>query len=48
MSSGEAPVLRDQRGTSVTEFALLTPFLFLLLLGIIEGGRMFTIWMTME
>ncbi|MBI4498698.1 MAG: pilus assembly protein [Chloroflexi bacterium] len=39
---------RDQEGTSVTEFALLTPVLLLLLMGIIEGGRIFTIWLTME
>lgn len=33
------PFLRDERGTALVEFALIAPFLFLILFGIIDFGR---------
>lgn len=37
--------LGHERGVTVTEFAILTPVLFLLILTIIEGGRVFSAWL---
>ncbi len=38
--------MRDRNeGATITEFALIAPLFFLLLLGIIEGGRIFSTWM---
>lgn len=37
--SGRAPFLRDQRGTSAAEFALVLPVALLFFFGIIDGGR---------
>jgi Flp pilus assembly protein TadG len=45
---GSAPILRrlvgDQRGQSLTEFALVAPLLFLLLFGIIDFGKAMNYW----
>ncbi len=38
-------VLKRERGVTVTEFAILAPMFFLLILTIIEGGRIFSTWM---
>ena len=39
---------RDQRGGAAIEFAILAPFLFALLLGIVEMGRMFYVRQALE
>lgn len=38
------PSCRDERGTSLTEFALVLPLLLVLLLGMIDFGKAFTEW----
>jgi hypothetical protein len=37
-----------ERGQSLAEFAIILPLLFLLLLGIIEFGRLFNAWVTVQ
>jgi Flp pilus assembly protein TadG len=38
-------LFRDERGTSLTEFALVLPLLLLLILGIIDFGKALNYWM---
>lgn len=38
----------SERGSSMVECALIMPLLLVFLLGIIEGGRLFSIWLTLE
>lgn len=35
-------------GSTVTEFALLAPLIVFVLLAVLEGGRMFSLWLSME
>ncbi len=37
---------REERAQNLVEFALIMPVLFLLLFGILDGGRVFAAWMT--
>ncbi len=36
---------RDQRGSTMVEFALVAPVLILLVMGIMEFGRLFQVWL---
>jgi len=36
---------KNRRGQSVVEFALILPFLILILLGVVEFGRFFNAWL---
>jgi Flp pilus assembly protein TadG len=42
------PQLRDERGATAVEFALITPVLIFFLGAIIEGGLLINTWGTME
>ena len=43
--TGMATMRIGTEGASVTEFALIAPVFFMLLLAIIEGGRLFSSWL---
>src|SRR4051812_45948472 len=40
--------VRTARAQATVEFALVAPILFLLLIGVLDLGRMFAIWVTMQ
>lgn len=44
----QPPPVRGRRGQTLVEFALTLPLLLLLLLGIIEFGRIFQAWVTLQ
>jgi Flp pilus assembly protein TadG len=39
---------RGRQGSTVTEFAMLVPLVVLVLISVLEGGRMFSLWLSME